>query len=130
MSSKEEIALAKQKFTDWVKAFGVYETMADDELEVTDEIQPFVWTEFMNDNESFVAPGYTEADQGLRMPVVGYFLSKVPYPEDDASDHLVMISMLLDCSDCEGMGEDEDGEECETCMGDMGTYIEFSLDAQ
>jgi hypothetical protein len=130
MSSKEEIAIAKEKFTEWVDAFGVYQTMPDDQLKVTEEIKPFVWTEFMNDNESFVSPGYTEANQDLRMPVVGYFLSKVPFPQDNAADHLVMVSMLLDCSDCEGMGEDEDGEECETCDGDMGTYVEFNFDAE
>lgn len=129
MSSQEEITLAKAKFAEWVKAFGVYETMPDDEFVVTDEIKPFVWTEFMNDNESFVSPGYTEANQNLRMPVVGYYLSKIQSPQEDAENHLVMISMLLDCSDCEGMGEDEDGDECETCSGDMGTYIEFSLDS-
>lgn len=127
MSSKQEIAVEKAKFVDWVKSFGVYKTMPDDELEVTEDIKPFVWTEFQNDYESFVAQGFTEADPDLRMPVVGYYLSELPYPQDGTQHPIVMISMLLDCSDCEGMGEDDEGDECETCSGEMGAYVEFSL---
>ena len=130
MSSKDEIAEAEAKFTEWVAAFGVYETIPDDQFELTEEIKPFVWTEFQNDDESFVSQGYFEANPDLRMPVVGYYLSKMPYPQDGTEHPLVMIGMLLDCEDCEGMGEDDEGEECEACLGEMGTFVEFDLDAQ
>ena len=130
MSSKEEIALRKAEFAEWVKAFGVYETWAEGDLEVTEKMKPFLWTEFQNDDESFVSQGYFDANPDLRMPVVGYYLSKVPYPQDGAEHPVVMISMLLDCDDCEGMGEDDEGEECETCSGEMGTFVEFDLNAQ
>lgn len=130
MSSKEEIAAAEAAFAEWVKEFGVYESRADDQLEVTDEMKPFVWTEFQDDAESFVMQGYFEANPDLRMPVVGYYLAKNPYPQDDTQHPLVMISMLLDCDDCEGLGEDDDGEECETCSGEMGTFVEFELNGQ
>lgn len=130
MSSQEEIAVSKAAFTEWVKAFGVFETCADDEIEITEEMKPFLWTEFQNGEESFVSQGYFEPNPDLRMPVVGYYLSKMPYPQDGTEYPIVMISMLLDCDDCEGMGEDDEGEECETCLGEMGTYVEFDLDAQ
>ena len=130
MSSNEEITLAQRKFTNWVKDFEVYKTMAEDELEVSPEIKPFVWTEFQNDDECFVSPGYTKADPDLRMPVVGYFLSRLPALDDGDDYEVVSTEMRLDCSDCFGEGEGDDGDECESCAGEGGTYVEFSLDDQ
>ncbi len=128
MSSQEEIQIQEARFNEWVKEYEVYEHLPEDELEVSAENKPFIWSEFQNDDETYIAPGYTEADPDLRMPVVGYFLSRIPHPE--TQDDFVISSVLLDCPECEAMGENEDGDECDTCSGDRGTYIDFSIDAE
>ena len=127
MSSSEEVKTQEARFAEWVKKFEVYETMPEDELQITDEIRPFVWTEFQNDDETYIVTGYTEPNPDLRMPVVGYFISKNPYPVNDAEYEFVLSSMLSDCEDCQGSGENDEGEECDTCSGERGTYIDFSL---
>lgn len=121
---------AEVKFAEWVEKYEVYETLSSDEFVFTEELKPFIWTEFQNDDECYAAKGYTDANLDLRMPVVGYFISRIPFPEIKDEFDVVGTELFLDCLDCEAMGEDENGDECETCIGERGTYIEFSLRAE
>jgi hypothetical protein len=121
------VNIEEKRFLDWAQKYEVYKTVADDGLMLTDEMRPFVWTEFQNDDESYIAIGYTESNPDLRMPVVGYFLSKKPYPKNEDEYEFVLSSSLIDCEDCEATGEDENGEECSTCLGDKGKFVEFEL---
>jgi hypothetical protein len=127
MSSEQQVHVEQSRFLEWTQKYKVYKTVPDDGLELTDEIRPFVWTEFQNDDESFIAIGYTASNPDLRMPVVGYFLSQNPCPENDDEYEIVLSSTLIDCEDCEAIGEDENGEECSTCSGDRGRFVEFEL---
>ena len=127
MASEAEVHIQEKRFLEWAQKYEVYKTVADDGLMFTDEIRSFVWTEFQNDDESYIAIGYTESHPDLRMPVVGYFLSRKPCPKNEDEYELVLSSALIDCQDCEAIGEDEDGEECSTCFGDRGKFVEFEL---
>ena len=127
MTSKDQIQKAQTKFAEWVKKFEVYETLASDELVVTEELKPFIWTHFQNDDESFAAKGFTDANLVLRMTVVGYFISRIPFTESKDEFEVVDTELFLECLDCEAVGENENGDQCETCLGERGTYIEFSL---
>lgn len=127
MASEEEIRAEEARFLEWARKYGVHKTIAEDGLELTDEIRPFVWTEFQNDDESFVDIGFTKSRPELRLPVVGYFISRSPCPEEDGEFEVVMSSALLDCPECGGEGEDETGDECGTCLGDRGKFVEFQL---
>jgi hypothetical protein len=111
----------------WVSEYEVHETFAEDEFDIETAEGAYVWTEFQNEDESFVDGGYVASNSDLRMPVVGYYVSRKPWPTNQESSDFVLTSMLLDCDDCEAMGEDDDGDECEACLGDRGIYIYFEL---
>lgn len=127
MSSAEQVRIEETRFLEWARAFGVYKNVAEDELELTDEIRPFVWTEFYNDDESLIDIGFTESNSDLRMPVVGYYISRIPCPAEGGEYELVLSSALIDCSDCEALGEDANGDDCPTCSGERGEFVEFEL---
>lgn len=127
MSSEEQVQIEEGRFLEWAHKYQVYKTVPDDGLLLTDEIRPFVWTEFQNDVDSFIVIGFTESRIGRRMPVVGYYISKRPCPKNEDEYELVLSSTLIDCQDCEAMGEDENGDECATCQGDRGRFVEFEL---
>lgn len=127
LSTEKQARVEESRFLKWAKKYQVFKTVPDYEFELTDEIRPFVWTEFQNDDESFINIGFTEANPDLRMPVVGYYISKKPCPQNDDDYEIVLSSVLIDCQDCEGVGEDENGDECSTCHGDRGRFVEFDL---
>ena len=127
MTSRAEMDKERERFSAWVKEYGVYKNVSEDLFEFSNEDSNFVWTEFQNDDESFVDRGFTQASPSLRMPVVSYYLSKLPYPKEGGGYEFVISSVLLDCQDCEAMGEDENGDECSTCEGNRGNYFDFDL---
>lgn len=127
MGSEEEVKFEQERFLEWAGKYQVYKTVAADRLGIGEENLPFVWTEFQNDDDSFIAIGFTASNPDLRMPVVGYFLSRKPCPKKEDDYDFVLSSTLIDCPDCEAMGEDENGEECGSCLGDRGSFVEFEI---
>jgi hypothetical protein len=128
MASSEEIEAERVRFNNWVKEYQVYENIPEDLFDYSEVEPELVWTEFSDENYSFVATGYTAASESPRIPVISYYLSKKPWlegPDDDYID--VSISLLLDCGDCGAVGEDDEGEECSNCEGLGGTWVEFDL---
>lgn len=128
MASVEEIAEERARFENWVKEYGVFENIPDDFFDPKGIIPELIWTEFADEDNSFVSTGYTAAKDSNRIPVISYFVSRKPWVEGPDDKYIdVYASLLLDCEDCSGIGEDSEGEECSSCDGLGGSWVEFEL---
>ena len=128
MANTEEISAEHARYLDWVNEYQVYENTPEDLFELGEVSEQCVWTEVAGENDSIITSGYIAAEDSPRMPVISYYISRKPWltgPEDNYLD--VYASLLQDCEGCDASGEDDDGDECGSCDGLGGSWVEFEL---
>lgn len=70
-------------------------------------------------------PGWTPLG-GNNYPTDSYVITARPLPVDE-KPRSIIIAATLDCEACDGLGENEDREQCSECSGNgsEGDYVTF-----
>jgi hypothetical protein len=118
---------AQKEFDNWVLRFDVIKTFPEDLFDKSPYKDEFVWTEFedLDQDFSFVMPGYTEWDDESRMPVIGYWIARKSWIQASDENFDVKVGMRVPCKECSGTGTSPNDEECILCQGFRGSFIEF-----
>jgi hypothetical protein len=126
MVYKSEAKALQKTFNLWVKKYGVVSTVSADSFTGFDGDPKLLWREYEGeDGAFFITPGDV-IYKSNNIPCVGYYISTAPWSKDSGNAHIVS-GLEVECSNCEGEGEDGDGDECESCEGEGATFVTFPI---
>jgi hypothetical protein len=92
-----------------------YETYGDDLEYVLQQDEKHVWTELDGDNGVYLVNGYHIVNR------IQYYITEVPWKEDEFIQIVIMQTVDCDCSGDDG----EPNEDCDKCGG-HGSYSDWS----
>lgn len=114
MIDATEVPEIKKEFYQWVQEFDVFLSATEDNFDASKWDKTCIWS-VVWDEESSIICGYINNDSSLEFPVIGYFVSKKPWVEEN-QDTGIKSSVFVACPACQG--EYEAAETCVECDGD------------
>lgn len=135
MASTKEVEIERIKFNEWVQKYEVVENISAEKFDISKHNPFCVWTEYnyFDSDATGIREGYLEFVDDItqidNLAPIGYFVSRKPWNVNDVSE-VPLASILLDCDSCNVEGYSDgfvDGEECSSCNGFRGDWIEFEI---
>lgn len=87
-----------------------------------------IWTEIDGFEERWLVNGFVAYDENDSDAATCYYLAEHPFSAKPLTLR-VTLTVDQDCSECDGEGEDEEGEECYLCHGSGSLTTDFTDDS-
>lgn len=87
-----------------------------------------IWTEIDGFEERWLVNGFVAYDENATDTACGYYFAEHPFTDKRLTQKII-LTVDTDCSECDGEGEDDEGEECYLCHGSGSLTTDLTDDS-